>query len=376
MYRKHFERILIVGVLAGLLVSLIQAQSQPVQRCGQEVAATPPVSIWLGNFDTDQVQLADIAGSTIRAGHSFPLSYVRSEIRRIDADIFISLRRESGYAGAVSILLPSGSVLTRENTTPDIYWHQLAGSSQPGQFSIFAYDYDTRAYLIDATFTSEGIQISEPRLLPFNFNDESFYAIMLYISPTGEYIGYVRLSPDENAVWEYFIYSVAADRFVWRAPYDGDGLVSLIWMPEDSEWIAIVAGTTKETASLLTGIDRNGSAQPLLNLAELYGERVFVSALGLTAGQPLTVFWVFSPAWSDPSGDSRLVAFDHMNRTLIDFCMPAIGTILIHTEDHRYVAYHVQNSVPSEYIIVDTVSGDYHRFTVGRGRLLSIRQRE
>jgi hypothetical protein len=364
------------GIAIGLLsVGIVDAQP-PIQRCGQPMTTPPPVTIWVTDYDTRAVKIATLGDNALDAPDNFdPPSASRPEQRvswdenivTVDGQTLLSLRSNPDGVDAINVF-SSGRQSTLVNTNPDLEWWKIAPGPDPESFSVFAYDNQTNAYWIDATFSQDEIVLNDIRSLPFTFYLQSFYSDSLYLSPDGDYVAYFQTSRTDDTVLEFFIYSLEDERFIWTTPHDGDSRVKLIWTKVDQGFIALVWGATAQSATQIIGVSVTGNTEPLFDLSTAFGEITFTSASGIAAGSRYTPFWLDSRL----IGNSRLVAYDHQANQLIDLCITTIATQIHRTPDSEYVAFQIQNAIPTEYLIVEVATGDTYPLIADRTQILGI----
>jgi hypothetical protein len=336
----------------------------------------PPVTIWATDYDTRAVKIATLGDNALDAPDNFdPPSASRPEQRvswnnnalADNGQTLLSLRDNPDGIDAVN-LFRSGRQSTLVNGDANLEWWKITPGLNINQFGIFAYDFQSNAYWISGELSGDEIILETPRALPFTFYVSSSYFDMLYLSPDGQYIGYLQSSRTGNSVLEFFMYSLEEDQFIWATPYDGDGRVNVIWGKEDQEYIALVWGTTAPTAHQIVGVRASGETNPLLDLKTAYSDIVLSTALGVVAGFRYTPFWVDADSFQE----SRLVAYDHATNQLIDLCVTTIATQIHRTPDSEYVAFQIQNAIPTEYLIVEIATGNTYPLIADRTQILGI----
>lgn len=348
---------------------------QPIrQLCGQELTSPPPLRIWATNLRDHMIEVYDLTaqGDVRRQQHRFETMISRgstpssTEISPLftNDELLLELSQDTMRLEgiATSLVFSSENRLILNKDGVDIYWWRVIPREELGRFAVIGYDFDLRPYLIEVEVSENKVVFGEPRELPFKFNPDSFYSHMLYVSPDGEFIGYVRRD-DEKGGFQYFIYSVEEDRFIWHSPYDGDGRVDVIWTPRSTDTVAIVSGMTKETASKLFAIGRDGTETLVYDFSVMFPQDVAIS-LGLNTWVEggSAPFWLTSLQTYARFGGSKLVAFNPQTLQLDDLCVTGIENHFLTTPDRQFVLYEQTDETGRLWTIISLTTGDYYRF--------------
>ncbi|MBZ0275119.1 MAG: hypothetical protein K8I60_03175 [Anaerolineae bacterium] len=246
-----------------------------------------------------------------------------------------------------------------------LHWWKLLPEREAGHFGVFGYDNDARAFIMNVFLSENGLQTGDLRYLPFQFNPNDFYWHWLSIAPDWEYVGYVQGGAEG---FDYFIYDTVDERFIWQTPYDGAGIVNVIWS-QDAEWIALVSGVTQETASQIMSIHHDGTVTLLADLAAIFGDQAFiVNAAPQSSSTGLAAFWVDSP--SDGIDASKLILLDLMTGNLIDLCLTTVEMPLTWDSSGAYLLFQVHDH-PGRLTILSTQTGDYRYLDI-EGDLIGV----
>lgn len=329
---KHNRTLLLtLFVIGSISLAFIPFQvvwGQPERRCGRQ--STLPLQ---GTFWVAQGRESNINTITFQADDANRIDHATiSQVTQADLrtnSIFDRLPLQGGNLLAVlqqppnntrrddiktlRIFTHNGGVITLpENQRSDtLFWWHLLPKSEPNQFGIFGYAFGGSAFIVDVTFSADEFTIGEPHYLPFRFSPLT--AQRLSISPDGAYISYKQ--PTESGELESFIYSLLEDRYIWRAPYNIDALIPVIWIP-DSRIIAVVSSITRETDNQLVQISRSGESSVLIDLPTTYGAEVSL----LPGGKALSSTQIAFMLNISRGQSFQLFMLDLMTQQFTDLC--------------------------------------------------------
>jgi hypothetical protein len=374
MLNANFPIIILFPIMIFSILSLQlpPPASQPPMRqlCGQELLTPPPLRIWATNLRDNKVEIYELtAEGNIQPDSKFETATSRADMLRANElssaftnpDLLLALSQDqiSLDSFATILMFPDEDRLLLEKDGGEIYWWRVIPREESGRFVVIGYDFQLHPYLIEVEVLESDVLIGEPRQLPFRFNIDSSYTHALHVSPDGEFIGYLRPLP-ENRGLEYFIYSVKEDRFIWVNPYDGDGRVDVIWTPSNPNTIAMVSGMTREAASKLFAIGRDGTETLAYDFTIGFPEDVFIS-LGLntwTKGGSVPFSLI-----SLQLGEQKLVAFNPETLQLDDLCLTNVEGYFLPTSNRQFVLYEYRLDEAGRFwTIISLTTGDFYRF--------------
>jgi WD40 repeat protein len=353
--------------------------AQTEQRCGREIPADIQGTFWSSGRNRGVTTVAPAVFNDNQVASTNAAIAAQTEMRITFPFDLTSLQNGTALAAlqqprsssrsddekTLSIFTQDGQVITLSDAQKpnSMHWWRLIPEREPYHFSIFGYDDETTAFVVDMRWSPNGITVGQPQYLPFEFYPMQFYWAMLSTSPDGEFVAYIH--PTQTNGLEFFIYSLTENRYIWRAPYDGNAFASIIWTP-DSQVVGVVSGTTPETQDQLIAVDRNGESSLLVDLSTIYGEGVSVLPLsGIALSSNQVAFLLNSPQQDTQSFATRLALLDLESRQITDLCYSTTSELLpLGVIDGNII---LEDTSARQIVAISAQTGDYSYIDLSEG---------
>ena len=328
------------------------------QRCGGIITA-PELSLW--TLHDGVLEILDVNGESSEVSASFAIPESPNGAYQaipLASGAGLALLDNAGLdepSKTLTVITPEGSIFSVTSADSNFTWQRLSQETEAGDLTIIAHN-SYQAYLIEVTWTESGLNLGAPQPLPFRLFRARTLMSLLSISPGGNYIGNIRFD-DETRNFHYFIYSREEGRIIWETPYDGDGIVNVMWFVNEPERLALVSSTTRETHSVLTLISRNGEATPFFDFRQIFGVDVRFTTWSGFRDDVVVPSRVNSARLYEQTGSARLIGFDHEIDSFVDFCVNTESR-LIPSSDGRYAVFQGGQSALDRLTGLDLMTGD------------------
>jgi hypothetical protein len=375
---------LVALLLDGASSSTAQSEVTLVQRCGTEQAFSQSLGFW-SRADTHTLFAAEIkrdrdmltlktnptrtaATSTIYYPHSTAVLYDGAVLVLLfdpgSPDWNGGMRSTLNRELAVSTSDPRFTGVTIPAPPEGLNWWLLLPETEPGRFGIFGWKLLEGAFILPVTLNEQkGFAFGEPQMLPFDFHPTSSGRYTTSISPDWRYITSVQYLPELNEE-EYFIYSINESRFIWRTPYDGDGIPDVLWLPQSNSLIAITTKTVKEQRGILTGVYVDGSQETLVDLNAMFNSTVDINySVGVSPNHVAFALQSIDepPKWVG----EELLMFAADTRQIIDLCQTGSMFPILPSKDGRFILFQDFVNKRGEVRLLELATGNYSDFTSG-----------
>lgn len=361
--------ILILALFSVVSLDKAQENQQVVQKCGIDQTFNPLPAFWV-NTPSSNTAVADVQQRGIRlevpliqsaeASPSLPFSTVVL----YEGSVLVSLiaPRLSGSDDqpmvhtrhlAFSSIDPRFDPITLPPHPEGLYWWLLIPETEPGRFGIFGWNPAISAFILSVTLDETGFTLGEPRYLPFDFHPVGRYYPS--ISDDGNFLAITRFISGESG-YDYLIYSVQEERFIWQAPWDFESIPPLaIWASPMQSHVALVSNLSRETEGQLLRIYANGATEAALDLNAYLG----TSSKVLQGVELANGTLLLRVQMDDGVTESQVFLFDPIEKTLSNLCLPNSFSQILLSDDERFALFRLSSEDGIQLRLLELATGHY-----------------
>jgi hypothetical protein len=364
-----------IGLFVFINLTTVKAQeNQVLVQCGSEIDTIQIEEITLASFTGELHQVSLTQGTDLR------LSQLDTTARRdyqlveratiADGQLqgallqtpLASLRYD---AKTLALLDASGQLLQSidTQTIDSIYWWKLLPVRSQDEIGIFGIDSNLNGRIVRFSIVNEQLIMSETIALPFQFYYGDAWWLSLSISPDWRYISYGQRNERESH-WEYFIYSIPDERFVWSETMAPDDLPNIIWL-EDEANIAVVSriGRNFGRQGELKLVSQQGETQIIADLGQLFEVGSVTESGGIAVRNDRIAFLVSLAGQLT----NRLLFLDIKTGQITDTCITGNLIPPIAISNGETVVVQTVNTRTPELIFVSSITSDYARVAIPVG---------